>query len=138
MTLEWQNFSHDADIGVRGFGKTLAMAFENAAMALTNVITDIEKISPEQQVIVQCENKNEEILFVDWLNAIIYEMATHKMLFCRFDVTIENGKLTATIYGEKVNRIKHQPAVEIKGATFTCLEVNQNQKGWMVQTIVDV
>ena len=40
MQAHWEHFSHEADIGIRGVGPTLATAFEQAAIAMTAVITD--------------------------------------------------------------------------------------------------
>ena len=76
----WEHFPHDADVGVRGFGKTAAEAFEQAARALTAVITYAE-VEPRVRVDVSCEAPDIELLFVEWLNAVIYEMAVRKMLF---------------------------------------------------------
>ena len=76
---------------------------------------------------------------MDWLNSLIYEMATRNMLFSRFNVTIENDSLAATACGEYINVEKHQPAVEIKGATYTELKVIQQDNGlWLAQCVVDV
>ena len=36
----WEHFPHDADIGVRGIGASKEEAFEQAALALTAVLTD--------------------------------------------------------------------------------------------------
>ena len=82
----WEHFPHDADVGVRGFGATPAQAFEQAALALTAVVTRAQ-VEPLSLVEVRCEAPDLELLFVEWLNAIIYEMAVRRMLFGRFDVT---------------------------------------------------
>jgi hypothetical protein len=73
-SIGWELFSHDADVGVRGFGATVAEAFEGAALALTAVITDAP-IAPNTRVDVACEAPDIELLLVEWLNAVIYEMA---------------------------------------------------------------
>jgi SHS2 domain-containing protein len=66
-------------------------------------------------------------------------MAIRKMLFSRFKVTIQNEKLTAIATGEAIDIQKHQPAVEIKGATYTELKVQQLENGlWLAQCVVDV
>jgi SHS2 domain-containing protein len=66
-------------------------------------------------------------------------MAVRRLLFNRFRVSIGNGELTATAFGEAVDRQKHQPAVEIKGATLTELHVYQQPDGlWVAQCVVDV
>ncbi|HHQ9289304.1 TPA: archease [Legionella anisa] len=140
MTAEkkWEHFSHESNIGVRGYGPTLAEAFAMGALALTNVITNSQSIQPNKTLHITCEAPNQEILFVDWLNAIIYNMAIYNMLFSTFEVSIKEQKLTAIIAGEHVNIKRHQPAVEVKGATFTELKVYQSNGIWIAQCVVDV
>ena len=139
MKNHWEHFSHAADIGVRGIGESLPDAFGEAAKALTAVVTDLDKVNPDTLINIECDNPDRELLFVDWLNALVYEMATRCMLFSKFDVELQNNILKAQIWGEVLHQKKHQPAVEVKGATYTCLKVGQlkNQQ-WMAQTVVDV
>ena len=135
----WQLFPHMADIGVQGDGATLAEAFEQAALALTAVVTDPATVRPEIPVEVACAAPDRELLLVDWLNAWIYEMATRKMLFSRFEATLEEGRLCGRGWGEPVDRARHRPAVEIKGATYTELSVRQDAEGtWHARCVVDV
>ena len=134
----WEHFPHDADVGVRGFGATPAQAFEQAALALTAVVTRAQ-IEPLNPVEVRCKAPDLELLFVDWLNAIIYEMAVRRMLFARFDVRIEDTGLEATLWGEPVDVARHAPACEPKGATYTALRVARDgDGGWSAACIVDV
>jgi tRNA nucleotidyltransferase (CCA-adding enzyme) len=134
----WAHFSHDADIGVVGIGPTKAEAFRQAALALTAVITDPGSVRPLQPVPVFCRAQSDELLLVEWLNALVYEMAVRTMLFGDFTVEIQGGELGATAYGEPVDLARHEPAVEIKGATLTALQVVETPDGWRVQCIVDV
>jgi SHS2 domain-containing protein len=139
ITPRWEHFDHEADIGVRGIGNNVAEAFEQAALAMSAVVTPLENIAEEQRVPIECADTDTEVLFVDWLNAIVYEMATRNMLFTRFEVTINDNKLSASAWGETVDVQRHQPAVEIKGATFTALQVGQDTEGhWIAGTVVDV
>ena len=134
----WTHFAHDADIGVRGIGLTKAEAFRQAALALTAVVTDPVAVRRVDAVPVRCEAPNDELLFVEWLNALIYEMAVRAMLFGDYSIDIEGHTLRATAYGEPVDITRHEPAVEIKGATLTALEVTQDTDGWRAQCVVDV
>ncbi len=134
----WAHFSHDADIGVVGIGETKAEAFRQAALALTAVITDPSGVRPVQPVPVVCQAQTDELLLVEWLNALVYEMAVRTMLFGDFAVHIQGEELRATAYGEPVDRDRHEPAVEIKGATLTALQVAHSPAGWRVQCVVDV
>jgi SHS2 domain-containing protein len=135
----WQHFRHGADIGVRGIGASREAAFEQAALAMTAVVTDPGGVKPTQAVRLQCEAPDDELLLVDWLNALVYEMATRRMLFSRFRVTIDHTRLSATAWGEEVDVARHQPAVEVKGATYTELAVSRDPRGqWRAQCVVDV
>jgi tRNA nucleotidyltransferase (CCA-adding enzyme) len=139
MGANWEHFPHQADMGVRGIGATKEAAFEGAGLALTAVITDLGSVAPTQSVPIACEAPDDELLLVDWLNALVYEMATRKMLFSRFNVRFDDHSLHATAWGEPVEVAKHQPAVEVKGATYTELLVKQDEQGrWIAQCIVDV
>jgi tRNA nucleotidyltransferase (CCA-adding enzyme) len=136
---EWEHFPHDADVGVRGFGPTREAAFEQAARALTATLTDLDTVEPKERVVIACEAPDQELLLVDWLNAIVYEMATRKMLFSRFAVDIEDTHLTGEAWGEPIDTARHHPAVEVKGATYTMLKVELRQDGrWLAQCVIDV
>jgi len=54
------------------------------------------------------------MLLVEWLNALVYEMAVRGMLFGDFSIEIDGGKLRATAYGEAVDLERHEPAVEVR------------------------
>jgi len=135
----WEHFTHEADIGVRGIGNTLAESFEQAALAMTAVITDLDLVKPEQSYQLNCEADDPEFLLVNWLNVLVYEMAVEHLLFSRFEVHINDEQLSATVWGEPIDIERQQPAVEIKGATLTELAVYQDeQQHWIAQCVVDV
>jgi len=135
----WEHFHHRADIGVRGIAPTLSEAFEQVALALTAVITNPAWVRAETPVTIQCEAPDNELLLADWLNALIYQMATRRMLFARFEVSIHDRRLEATAWGESVDTARHQPAVEVKGATYTELRVAEMRgQRWVAQCVVDV
>jgi SHS2 domain-containing protein len=135
----WEHYPHPADMGIRGFGPNLASAFEQAALALTAVITDLQTIESKEKVEINCQEQDNELLFVGWLNALLYEMATRRMLFGKFEVRIRNGRLNANAWGEAINIEKHNPTVEVKAATYGDLKVKQDKDGnWMAQCVVDV
>jgi tRNA nucleotidyltransferase (CCA-adding enzyme) len=135
----WEHFEHGADIGVRGLATSKAAAFEQAALALMAVITEPGRVAACDTVAIDCQAADDELLLVAWLNALVYEMAVRHMLFARFQVAIDGLRLHATAAGELLSRERHQPAVEVKGATFTALRVAQLDSGlWLAQTVVDV
>jgi len=123
---------------VRGFGASAATAFEQAALALTAAVTSA-RIEPKEPVEVRCEAPDLELLFAEWLNRVIYEMAVRGMLFGRFAVRVEDGRLEGTLWGEPVDVQRHAPACEPKGATYAALKVEADGDGiWSAGCIVDV
>jgi len=136
--MGWEHFAHDADIGVRGIGSTRAEAFEQAAIALVAVITDPELVAADEAIAIEVEAPDDELLLVDWLNAIVYQMSTRNMLFARFAVRLDDHRLAATAWGEAVDRPRHRPTVEVKGATYTELSVRSDDGRWIAQCVVDV
>jgi tRNA nucleotidyltransferase (CCA-adding enzyme) len=136
--LGWRHFSHVADIGVMGFGPGPHWAFEQAAMAMTAVITDQHIDLPDYATIF-CEGESLEDLFVAWLNALVYEMAVRNMIFGGYVVRIADRRLCGAAYGETIDQKKHQPACEVKGATYTELRVAKSESGiWTAQCVIDV
>lgn len=134
----WEQFPHDADIGIRGWGRTVAEAFEQAARAMTSAVTEA-RIEPRSAVTVQCEAPELELLFVEWLNAVIYEMAVRDMIFAEFVVRIDGCELRGTLEGEPLDVQRHAPVCEPKGATYTALEVAQSPDGlWSAACVIDV
>lgn len=135
----WEHFHHGADIGIRGVGSSLEAAFEQAALALTGVICEPDSIRPVETIHVDCTGEDDEYLLVNWIDSLVYEMATRGMLFGHYRVSIEGNRLTAEARGEPIDIARHEPAVEVKGATLTALRVYRNDAGhWIAECVVDV
>ncbi len=139
VVKHWEHVEHDADIGLRAVSATLEGLFEAMGEALTAIITEPSAVRCPEAVRIQCTAPDRELLLVDWLNALIYEMATRGMLFGAWRVALEDNHLEATVEGERVDRARHRPVVEVKGATYTGLAVQQDDDGhWHGTCIVDV
>jgi SHS2 domain-containing protein len=135
----WRHFHHEADIGIEGWGPSQAEAFRQAAMAMTAVVTEIQLVRCDTSIGIECRAGEPDYLLLDWLNSLVFEMATRHMLFSEFDITIKGDLLQARACGEAVDRERHQPAVEIKGATMTGLMVYQDERQfWHACCVVDV
>lgn len=135
----WETFAHGSDVGVRGVGATAERAFEQAAVALTSLITDPARVAAERTVEIACRADDLETLLVEFLDALIFELATRKLLCARCEVRIEGNELRARAHGERLDVARHEPAVEPKGATYTELRVARAEDGtWIAQCVVDV
>lgn len=138
ITARWEHFPHGADIGIRGIGTDPGQAFEQAAYALTALVTD-RPVHDRQHVHIDCAAPQLDLLLIDWLQALIFEMATRRMIFGRCAVQIHDGELEAEAWGEPIEGSDHEPAVEVKAATHTSLDVGRGENGlWHAQCVVDV
>jgi tRNA nucleotidyltransferase (CCA-adding enzyme) len=137
--MPWEHFRHGADVGVRGLGVSRADALEQIALALTAVVADPLRVREETLVELRCDAGDDELLVIDWLNALIFEMSTRNLLFGRFAVTLYDHVLDAKAWGESVDCERHQPLVEVKAATYAELSMGRREDGiWIAQCVVDV
>jgi len=138
----WEHFAHGADIGVRGLGPSREAAFEQCARALVAVATDPGSVREAGRVELEARGPDDELLLVEFLNGLVFEQSAHRWLAARCAVAIDGapgGRLRATAFGEPVDVARHQPAVEVKGATLTALSVGRDAAGeWHAQCVVDV
>jgi SHS2 domain-containing protein len=135
----WEYFEHQSDAGIRGKGRSVQQAFEQIALALISLITPLEYIHCKTEKKLKAEADNMEMLLPEWLNSLIYEINTGKVIFNEFHIIIRNNKLKAVCCGEKLDIHKHHPAVEVKGVTYDQLSLLQSVNGlWIAQCVVDV
>jgi SHS2 domain-containing protein len=137
--MRWEHFAHGADLGVRGRGQTLEEAFAAAALAVTAAVTDPAVVRPVDTVEFDCPGTEPELLLYDFLNALIFTMATRRSLYGACEVRIDAAGVHARLHGEPVDRARHTPAVEPKGATLTCLRVARAPDGeWRAECVIDI
>jgi len=136
--VNYETFEHEADIGIRGFGDSMAEAFENAACAMYSVMVNIQTIEPKEKRSVAVSAPDRELLLIEWLNALLSLSDIERMVFSKFEVKIDGTSLIGTAWGEALDRVRHQPHVEIKGATFHMLSVQELDSRYVAQCVVDV
>ncbi|MDP2874434.1 MAG: archease [bacterium] len=137
---DFDTFSHQADIGVRGFGATPEEAFVNGAKAMFSLMVDPKEVSPKNLVKIAVQAEDQPSLFVEWLNQLLATADIKRWLFSKFEMTIENGKsLQGKAWGEPITSKKHTLLTEVKAATYSQLKVEEKPDGqWVAQCIVDV
>ncbi|RLG70108.1 MAG: archease [Candidatus Iainarchaeum archaeon] len=136
----YETFPHKADIGIRAKAETIGKAFCEAAKALFSVMVDLENVEAKEIIKISVSAEALDLLFVEWLNALISEAALRNMLFSEFEVKILKNdlyKLEGKAKGEKINLDKHNIKTEVKAATYSALKVEKNSV-WLVQCILDV
>lgn len=138
--VNFETFSHQADIGVRGFGATAEEAFVNGAKAMFSLMVDLKEVSSKESVKIAVQAEDQPSLFVEWLNQLLAAADIKRWLFSKFEVETENGRtLRGKAWGEPINLKKHTLLTEVKAATYSQLKVEQKPDGqWIAQCVVDV
>ena len=138
LSIQYETFEHGADIGIRGCGNSMEEAFENTAIALYSVMVNISRISPTENRVVSVSAPDHELLLVEWLNALLSISDVERMVFGKFEVKIKDTMLIGTAWGEGLDQARHEPKVEVKGATYHMLSVKQQDLRYVAQCVVDV
>jgi SHS2 domain-containing protein len=134
---QYEFIEHTADVGVKAYGKTVAEAFEHAAEAMFDIITDESTIDSIGEYDIQLEAPDLEQLLVDWLSKLLFLNDAENLVFGKFQVTIDANRLSARVFGEKYNKKKHKMGVEIKAVTYHMLQV-QKKDPMFVQVLFDI
>lgn len=134
----YETFDHRADIGVRGFGKSMEEAFENGAKAMFSVMVDIGEVKPAGTEDIICEAPDSETLFVEWLNNLLSVAHLTGKLFSGFKVEITGNSLKGLAIGERIDKKRHHILTEVKAATYSTLKVEKKDDVYVAQCIVDV
>lgn len=134
---------HTADAYVAAYGKDLAEAFENAALATFDVMTEVEKVEPKKEDYVEVEAEDEYALLYTWLEALIVKFEITERLYSRFriqniDETSEGFRLRAKIWGEKFSPERHTRKVGVKAVTYHRMEILKKPANVTVRFILDI
>jgi SHS2 domain-containing protein len=134
---------HTADAYIAAYGKDLAEAFENAAVAMFDVMTEVEKVSPTAGDHVEAEGQDEYALLYNWLEALLVKSEINEMLYSRFEIskiktTSEGFGLRAKIWGEKLDLKKHLQKVGVKAVTYHRMEIIKEPGKVTLKFILDI
>ena len=142
-TGKFDFLEHTADVYIAAYGKTLEEAFENAALAMFEVMTDTDKVSPDVEDSVKVEAEDEYALLYSWLEALLVKFETKNMLYSKFKIssieeTSEGFSVKAAVCGEKFNAEKHVQKVGVKAVTYHRMEILKELDKVTLEFILDI
>lgn len=140
--MPFEFFDVTADIGYRAYGDTLNQAFENAGLALFEVITDTSVLKPSIKKTISLKSEDKKALLFDWLNELIFLHDAEYLVFSCFQVDISGDEikgyqLDAVVWGEEFEQSQHESRDEVKAVTYHLMEIEKDD-GYRIQVIVDV
>lgn len=139
----YEFLEHMADAYIAAYGKDLAEAFESAALAMFDVMTEVEKVRAKVEDYVKVEAEDECALLYSWLEDLLVKSDTNKMLYSKFKIlnlekTTEGFRLEATIWGENFNPEIHPQKVGVKAVTYHRMEILKKPANVTVKFILDI
>lgn len=142
-TGKFEFLEHTADVYVAAHGKTLEEAFENAALAMFEVMTDTDKVSVEVEDNFMVEAEDEFALLYSWLEALLVNFEIKNMLYSQFQIagieeTEEGFRIKAAAWGEKFNPEKHAQKVGVKAVTYHRMEILKKYNKVTLEFILDI
>jgi len=145
MVVEMRGYKfleHTADIKVEAWGDSLEEAFEAAAMALTDISVDRDKVDKKIVKNIKVEGFDLESLLYNWIEELIVTLDIEKIVFNDFKVVItgepDNYKLSAEAYGEKYSKNKHGYKVHVKAMTYHEMEIKEYDGKYIIRYVVDI
>jgi len=143
MKKRFKFLEHTADAYVETYGTSLEEAFENAAMATLDVMTELEKVEAKIEDAFEVEAPDEYALLYSWLEELLVKFELTGKLYSRFKIsniekTPVGWKLKAKAWGEPYDPEKHPSKVGIKSVTYHQMEIVKKPRSVVVRFILDV
>ncbi|MDP3026531.1 MAG: archease [Nanoarchaeota archaeon] len=155
---------HTADMKFQSFGKTLEEAFENAALALQEIMTKGIKVKSRINKKFEVNGKDNERLLYDFLEEFLFLLDSEDFLLSkikrikitRIPITNKtekinkskaeadeddngkayNYKLTAEVIGDDADN--YDFTNNVKAITYNEMFVKEEKSRWVCQVVVDV
>ena len=140
--MGFEYLEHTADAKFRAYGKSLEQAFENAALAMLNVMVDTDSVTNRSSVEVELSSPELDALLFDWLSEILFLFEVEEMVFGSVQVKELNigedeCSISGILYGETIDHSIHVFDTEVKAATYNDMKIENTDGGWMIQATVD-
>jgi SHS2 domain-containing protein len=139
MEKKYKNLDHTGDLKIEVFGHSLQELMENASMALTDTMVELQNILPKLEVEWNISGESTEELLVGQLQEILYRFDSEGMVFAKFQISLLGPNWCRCLaYGEPLDREKHGFKTEIKAVTYHQLFVGEENNQWVARIILDV
>ena len=121
----------------------MEQAYENAALAMFETMTDSGKIAQTSEETIEVEAEDQYALLYNWLEALLIKFETDGMLYSRFQIddwkeNAESFRFTAKVWGEKFDPKKHPQKVGVKAVTYHLMVVIREPERVVLEFILDI
>jgi len=132
-------FPHTSDLGIEVVGRSLKELFNNAGLALLDLVVDPATVAAHETVELSVRGDDRELLFREWLGELLYQVFVKEFVFKTIQITrLDNYSLQARAIGEKIDYRRHQLKRELKSITYHQLKVSEIDDSWLGRFVVDI
>ena len=130
-----------ADVCIEVRAKDLNELFEQAGLASTSVMVELNSLGKKLKKDIVLEAEDVSKLFLAFLEEIVYIKDTDSLLFSKYKVKIKKDKvykLKARCYGEKINPKKQSLMADLKAVTLHMFEIKKVNGRWFARFVLDI
>ena len=138
-TRSSREFDHTGDLGIDVEGESIAAVFEEAALGMFGLLTDLSTVNNLNEYHVSINGADVVELLLNWLSELNFMHLTERVLFCTFNVRIlDDGRLEGSVGGESIDPMRHKISTEIKAVTYHEMVVEERKDRWYARVIFDI
>ena len=130
---------HTADLCLKVTGKSLEALFENAALALVDLIIPVEGLCPLQTVNLAASGEDITDVMVNFLREILYLVNGKGLAPCRIEIErLLPAEIEAKVGVDETGLAAQGMIQEIKAVTYHGACVEEKNGVWQARLIMDV
>jgi SHS2 domain-containing protein len=139
MSKKYKLIDHTADFGMQVFGSDSQELFTNAALALFEMITEMDVLTGRNSCNITVSGADWADLMINWLREILYLWNGKERLVKSVKIlSLSEKNISAIIYFDAYKPDRHLIKTEIKAVTYHQIQVKRSASGWKAQIIFDI
>ena len=140
---KFEFLEHTSDAYVVAYGKTLEEAFENAALAMFEVMTDTKKVEAKKKFEIKTTGFDLFSLLYNWLEELLFIYSAYNMVLSKFKIrriekVNDEYQIEAEAYGELFDSKKHEQRTEVKAVTYSLMDIKKENGIYKVKVLFDI
>lgn len=131
--------TRQSELAVKVFGNSQAGLFVNSALALFDIMIDIEKVEIRERLPLELEGVDRDDLLVNWLRELLYLYQTGGYLLKEFHIKLlKDTMVRAEVCGEKIDPDRHEIRKEMTAVAYHKGRMQQTGNQWTAQVIFGI
>ena len=131
--------SHTADLGVIIKGDSCEELFQNAALALTDIMILNRSPAPGINKDVFLKGYDLADLMVKWLSEILYFFEGEHLITTEITINhLDHNSINASLLASELDEKHHEILRVIKAVTYHKIEVTEDNGCWKARVIFDL